>query len=342
MPLQTLPASASASSVASFTDAREWANDAGMDQQGTPIGLIGAGGSIPGTDRAAFRFSPAKQARLPIVVAVPHAGRVYSDDIRDRMRDPHNAQLRLEDRYIDLVGAELAQRTGAALLIADAPRALLDLNRSPEDVDWGMVKGVRGREPRHSLTNRRARSGLGLVPGRLPGSGEIWRKKLEPGELEQRIDAVHTPYHRVLANMLEALRDDWGAALLVDLHSMPPLRGQQFGDPPAEFVLGDRFGASCDHRIVAQSLNFLSATGRAVSHNRPYAGGYILDRHGAPRRNIHAMQIEVCRTTYLDARLDQPSARLPAITKLLSALIQNLGSMVADMGSQNLPRQAAE
>lgn len=306
------------------------------------IGLTETGGSIPSADCAAFRYSLANRAKFPIVVAVPHAGRIYPEHLRNMMRDADGAQLRLEDRFVDLIGCSVGQQSGAALLIADAPRAMIDLNRAPDDVDWGMVKGAQRREPRHSLTNRRARSGLGLVPRRLPGTGEIWRSSLEPGVLEARIEAIHTPYHRTLSQMLDRLRDDWGAALLIDLHSMPPLRGQQHGTPAAEFVVGDRFGASCDHRIVAKSLNILGGTGRAVAHNRPYAGGYILDRHGAPRRNIHAMQIEVCRATYLDARLDQPSARMPAISRLLAGLIQRLGPMVADMGSQNMPKQAAE
>jgi N-formylglutamate amidohydrolase len=258
------------------------------------------------------------------------------------LRQPERASLRLEDRHVDALALPAAEATQTSLLLADAPRAMIDLNRSADDIDWGMVRGPKPRMTRHSLANRRSRNGLGLVPRRLPGMGEIWRRALDRSELDSWIAGIYHPYHAALSHELERLRDRWGTALLIDLHSMPPLPKAHPHDQPAEFVIGDRFGASCEPGLVDLAIRYLANNGRRVAHNRPYAGGYVLDRYGQTARGIHAIQIEVCRSTYLDARLDQPSVRAGAIAKLLSGLIRTLGTEAALMGNSGVAAQAAE
>ena len=279
--------------------------------------------------------------QMPVLIAAPHGGRDYSEDVLDALRD-REATMRLEDRHVDTLAREVARLSDSALLVAKAPRAVVDLNRAPDDVDWSMVTGDKPRKQRHSLANRRARSGLGLVPRRLPGSGELWKGPISRDELDQRVEAVHRPYHQALGSTLETLRDHWGAALLIDLHSMPPLRRRFPGEAAPEFVIGDRFGASCDARLVAATLRHFGEAERPVAHNRPYSGGYVLDRHGAPRRGIHAIQIEVCRSSYLDSRLEHPCARLPAVARLLAELVRKLSAQVAEIGQGGQLPQAAE
>lgn len=306
-----------------------------------------SGGVVPGLDHApAFTLTTPPRLRLPVLVAVPHAGRAYPPAVTARMRDPALAQLRLEDRYADRLGVAIARETGAALLVAHAPRALLDLNRAEDDIDWDMVEG--GRPDDAALTmplhgsNARARSGLGLVPRRLPGSGEIWRGRLCPRELAARIEGIHRAYHLTLAAQLERIRAEWGVALLIDLHSMPPLRAAEGEGQAPVIVLGDRFGASCDNRLMSRALAHLEARGTHAAQNRPYSGGYVLDRHGAPQAGIHALQIEVCRASYLDRHLAEPAAGLPAIAAMLAALVRELGAEAALLGDADGMLQAAE
>jgi N-formylglutamate amidohydrolase len=298
-------------------------------------------GCIPGSDRPAFSLSLSDASPIPVLIAAPHGGRDYTDELRARMRDSAYSALRLEDRHVDALAGEISRQTGAALLIAHAPRAMIDLNRASDDMDWSMVADGAPSEVRNSAANRRSRSGLGLVPRRLPGLGEIWKKRLSRDELQARIDGVHAPYHATLAGALETLRDRWGAALLIDLHSMPPLKARHPGERPPEFVIGDRFGASCDARLVAAAFAWLREQGRSVAHNRPYAGGYVLDRHGAPARGIHAIQLEVCRSAYLDARLDAPSGRMAGMARLIAGLVRELAAEIADR-ARHRPPLAAE
>lgn len=248
-----------------------------------------------------------------------------------RMRDHEATSVRLEDRYVDALAVEVARLTGAPLLLAHAPRAVLDLNRDREDIDWSMVAGKSPKTPRNSQVNRRARSGLGLVPRRLPGFGEIWKDKLQRAEIDERIEGIHKPYHAALNRELETIRDEWGAALLIDLHSMPPLR-RGFGEDHApEFVIGDRFGASCDSSLASCAFRHFELHGRTAAHNRPYSGGFVLDHHSAPQRGLHAIQLEVCRASYLDSALDKPTADLSPMAQLIAGLVRELGAATASL-----------
>jgi N-formylglutamate amidohydrolase len=298
------------------------------------------GGTIPeSAGQPAFTLSLRQPAPVPILIAVPHAGRAYPEALAALMRNQAAASLRLEDRFADLVAEAVARETGASLLVAHAPRAMIDLNRAPDDVDWDMVTGGAPEPLIRLAAGRRARSGLGLVPRRLPGLGELWKRRMTSEELAARVEQVHVPYHAALAGGIEALRDRWGAALLIDLHSMPPLGPKRGADAAPDFVIGDRFGASCDGMLSAAAIDHFAQAGSRVAHNRPYAGGYVLDRHAAPARGLHALQIEICRSAYLDAHLQEPGAGLAAVARLMAGLVRRLAEELA--AGRSLP-QAAE
>ncbi|MCR2834551.1 N-formylglutamate amidohydrolase [Parerythrobacter lacustris] len=290
------------------------------------------GGNIPGTRKPAYSLTLSGELPVPVILAVPHAGRSYPDGLWKRMRRPEWSALRLEDRFVDRIAAEVARQTGAGLLVSHAPRALIDLNRATDDVDWTMVAEGAPSGSATPKPNQRARSGLGLVPRRLPGLGEIWSGPMSGSELDARIGQVHLPYHRALEGALESARDRWGAALLLDLHSMPPLKPAHPRDRVAEFVVGDRFGASADDRLVACTLRELAQNGAMVAHNRPYAGGYVLDRHANLRTGVHAIQIEICRSLYLSDDLLETTGGLGEVAATLSRLIRVLAGEVATFG----------
>ncbi len=291
-----------------------------------------AGGQIPGSSGAhAFAISGPMPSAIPVLIAVPHAGRAYPGSLLERMRNPGFAQLRLEDRYVDLLAEGVAKATGATLLVAHAPRAMIDLNRAADDIDWEMFGRGASSDVGSYTPGRRARSGLGLIPRRLPGIGELWKRRHDETELAARIGGIHEPYHCALAEALTGLRERWGAALLLDLHSMPPLtlRG---GQSAPEFVLGDRFGVTCHGSLVGSAFSYFAEMRRGAAHNRPYAGGYVLERHGAPVEGLHALQLEIDRSSYLDSRLAEPGRGFAAMAHLLTGLVRRLAAEVAALG----------
>jgi N-formylglutamate amidohydrolase len=292
------------------------------------------GGRIPGSAGVpAFMLSGPEPSAIPVLIAVPHAGRAYTPDLLRAMRSPASAALKLEDRYADRLAAAVAAATGAMLLIANAPRAMIDLNRAPDDVDWEMFTPPAEREVGSYTPSRRARSGLGLIPRRLPGIGELWKRRHDGSELAARIATIHEPYHDGLAGALEELRARWGAALLIDLHSMPPISlGAGLASPG--FVIGDRFGDSCHGSLVAAAFSWLGEQGCRAAHNRPYAGGYVLERHSSPSTGIHGLQIEIDRSRYLDAALAEPGRGFTEIVAVLTGLVRRLAGEVCSLGPE--------
>lgn len=292
---------------------------------------VQSGGRIPGAPgEPAFTLHAADASAIPVLIAAPHAGRIYPAPLLRDLRYPQSVVLRLEDRYVDRLARQVAEATGAALLVAHAPRAMVDLNRAPEDLDWDMfLKEARpaGGTP---MPGRRARGGLGLIPRRLPGLGELWRRRYGSQDLADRLCGIHEPYHAALAGALSSLRERWGAALLIDLHSMPPLPARE-GAATAQVVVGDRFGVSCHGSLVAATFAHLARCGREAAHNRPYAGGYVLERHAQPRHGIHAMQLEIDRSRYLDEALVEPGPGFDGIAQDLTGLVRRLAGLISEM-----------
>lgn len=303
--------------------------------------------ALPGCAGVPFVLTERRPSRVPVLICAPHGGRAYAPDLMASLREGERAALRLEDRLIDEVAMQVAANTGAALLVARAPRAMLDLNRAPDDVDWGMIPdagraqalaailSAGGHARPHAHPSQRVRAGLGLVPRRVPGLGELWRTPLLGAVLAQRIATLHRPYHACLSDQLALLRARWGAVLLIDLHSMPPLPCAD-GHLPVTCVLGDRFGASCGAALVAGAFSGMADSGWLVAHNRPYAGGYVLDRHADPREGIHALQLEIDRAAYLDSRLVEPGEGFAAVVGVLTRLVRDLACDVAAMGARTL------
>ncbi|MBC2651093.1 N-formylglutamate amidohydrolase [Novosphingobium flavum] len=304
---------------------------------------------IPGLAASpAFDLTLRHPSEIPVLIAVPHAGRSYPPALVERMRHPSLAALRLEDRQVDALARAVAAATGASLLVAHAPRAMIDLNRAADDIDWDMVTAT-GPSASLSATprpspSRRVRSGLGLVPRRLPGVGELWRRRIDADDLARRIAQVHEPYHAALAGELARLRSRWGVALLIDLHSMPPLEPAG-GQPGPTFVLGDRFGSTCSGALIASAFEWFGRAGAAAAHNRPYAGGYVLERHADPAQGLHGFQLEIDRARYLDSRLAELGPGFEPMVRLLTGLVTRLAEDVAALRGTDRTdrwREAAE
>lgn len=268
------------------------------------------------THEAFFRFGTVG-AHGPLLFAVPHAGRSYSQDDLARARVGQDVLMRLEDRFADLLINDLVKH-GYHAIIARQPRALIDLNRDEREVDLRGISGApwsfRGQ------SSAKLRGGLGLIPERLASVGDLWKSPLPYEALCRRIDRIHRPYHDAIAAALAATHGRYGCALLIDVHSMPPLRETGTGRPTPRVVIGDRFGSSATARLTDLCADFIARCNIAVAINTPYSGNHILERHGQPDRGIHAIQIEFDRALYLDERLIEPGPGLTELQQLLGDL----------------------
>ena len=254
---------------------------------------------------------------LPVLLSVPHSGRDYPDWLIAMASGGRRALAGLEDPMVDrLVWRAVDQ--GTAAVIARAPRAAIDCNRSEDDIDPSVIEGG-GR----SRVSARARGGLGIVPGRTQSHGYLWRRSIGSTQLEQRLEQAHRPYHRAIEQQLEALVARFGCALLLDCHSMPPPAP---GVPP--IVFGDCHGLSAAPWVSAEAVRLARAAGYYAALNEPFAGGHIVERHGAPQRGIHALQLEIDRRSYLNERLDLPGPGFDSIAGLIESLAVGLGDLL--------------
>jgi N-formylglutamate amidohydrolase len=252
------------------------------------------------------------------LIAVPHAGRDYPAAMVASVRLPFDRLRSLEDRYADRL-ADAAIDSGFRAIVAQTPRAWIDLNRAETEYDPGFVGAPEGLR---AATSRKVAAGLGIIPRRVSHGGDIWRSPIAREDFVARLDGVHRPYHAAIAAELGALRDRFGCAILVDLHSMPPLPGH--GGTNARIVIGDLFGRSAERWVADCVAAAADRAGFRWAINAPYAGGHSIARHRAPADSINAVQIEVCRSLYLDATRTECGPGLNKTTRFIADLAESL------------------
>ena len=265
----------------------------------------------------------------PVIISVPHAGRDYPLTLRAALRGPVGSLRGLEDRYVDAVA--VAARGKETLIVQHHARAWIDLNRAEDERDPIVDEGADAA----SVSSAKVANGLGLVPRRAGNTADLWRRKWSDEEVRARILGDHRPYHAAIAAALAAARRHWGTAVLLDLHSMPPLGGTGRG---VRVVLGDRWGRASSPRFVARAEAVAAASHFPVRLNTPYAGGHILDRHGRPGSHVHALQLELDRSLYLDHALDRPGSGLQRtadmVRQMLAALADEALGQTAQLAAE--------
>lgn len=244
-----------------------------------------------------FEILEPAEWRGPIVFNSPHSGRVYPPAFLSIARLERTTLRRSEDCFVDDLFAGVVAR-GHPLMKAHFPRCYVDVNREPYELDPRMFEG---RLPSFANTrSMRVAGGLGTVARIVGEAQEIYDARLPVGEALRRIEGLYKPYHRALRRLMTRVHRDFGAAVLVDCHSMPSATGSKDDRPRADLVLGDRYGTSCVGILADAAETALRELGYTVNRNKPYAGGFITEHYGNPGAGLHSLQIEVNRALYLD------------------------------------------
>lgn len=285
----------------------------------------------------AFEVLEPRVQSLPIVLDSPHSGCVYPRRFLSMSRLDAMALRRSEDAFVDELVLGAVER-GAPLLRAHFPRAYLDLNREPYELDQRMFED---RLPLFANTRSpRVAGGLGTIARVVSEAQEIYARRLPVAEALGRIERFYQPYHGLLRRLVARTRQGFGHAILLDCHSMPSTGAARDDRMRSDIVLGDRFGASAAPAITAAIELFLRARGYAVVRNRPYAGGYITEHYGAPGSGVHAVQIEINRALYMDETRMERLPRFGMIARDLADLVSAIGDSTGRLVAT--PRCAAE
>ncbi|MFQ6551204.1 N-formylglutamate amidohydrolase [Aestuariibius insulae] len=256
-----------------------------------------------------------------VVFSSPHSGRCYPSDFIEQSLLNEQEIRSSEDAFIDTLFAR-APAQGAPLITARMPRAFVDLNRAPDELDPALIGGVR-----KSGHNPRIASGLGVVPRVVANGRAIYRGKISLDEAKARVDQVWHPYHDGLQTLIDESRSLFGHAILIDCHSMPHEAidcVSQPGFPRPDVVLGDRFGASAGQNIIDRIEAVFTNAGLRVVRNMPFAGAYIVQQYGRPSRAQHAVQIEIDRALYMDEARIVPNENFAGFQKLIDEVIVDI------------------
>jgi N-formylglutamate amidohydrolase len=265
---------------------------------------------------------PAKPA-TPLVINSPHSGRLYLKRFLERSRLDSLTLRRSEDAFVDELLAPCVA-LGAPLMTANFPRAYLDVNREPYELDPLMFDG---RLPSFANTRSlRVAGGLGTIPRVVGESQEIYSESIPVAEAMERIAKLYAPYHRALRGLIEKAAANFGVAVLVDCHSMPSSVAESAAP---DFVVGDRYGASAGLWVVEAIEHALRQCGYSVRRNKPYAGGFITEHYGAPASRRHAVQIEINRALYMDERTVTKSERWSELAANLFVVLETLVLRIA-------------
>lgn len=270
------------------------------------------------------------------VFATPHSGRDYPEEFVAQSPLERQVLRSSEDAFVDLLFA-VAPEHGAPLLAARAPRAWVDLNRAPDELDPALIEGV----ARGSL-NPRVTSGLGVIPRVVAGGKLIHRGRITLAEAEARLNIGWHPYHAALQDQLRQSRLTFGAVLLIDCHSMPHeaiATHAGAGRAIPEVVLGDRHGAACAPQVMTGVETAFKRAGFRVVRNAPFAGAYVTQAYGRPLMDQHAVQVEIDRSLYMDEARIQPAPGFEAVRRRLAAVVADLADLGRRMGR---PALAAE
>ena len=257
----------------------------------------------------------------PTVFSSPHSGRVYPDRLRNLSRLDDLTLRASEDAFVDDL-FRVAPDFGAPLVAAQFPRAFTDANRAEDELDPALIARFISRRPR----TLRVSAGLGVVPRIVAEGVPIYNGKLKMAEVESRINCCYRPYHSHLNACLDRARSLFGMSLLIDCHSMPSESANRHCRR-ADIIIGDCYGASADGDLSDAVYALFKSAGFRVARNAPFAGGYITQKYGSPKRSRHAIQVEIDRSLYLDQKRMEPNVNYAAFKRVLRPIIAELAAL---------------
>lgn len=287
----------------------------------------------------AFDIAAPPVQMQPYVFSSPHSGCCYPEAFLKSSRlDPHRIRLS-EDAFVDELFRQVVA-LGAPLVSANFPRAFVDVNREPYELDPRMFSSR--LPPFANARTTRVVNGLGTIPRIISESEEIYSGPIPVDEALARIETLYRPYHAALRRLLAETHVRFGRAVLIDCHSMPSTLRVREPRQRIDLVLGDRHGTAAERALTESAAALLADLGYRVAINKPYAGGFITEHYGRPARGLHAIQIEVNRALYMDEKRLVPHAGMANLKADLGLFAERLFELSWDIVCPGANQLAAE
>jgi N-formylglutamate deformylase len=232
-----------------------------------------------------FLIEPAGE-KVPVILSSPHSGVEFPDELKTHFRAELMAQPDDTDWFVhDLYN--FAPALGITVIHARYSRWVIDLNRTPESVPLYTDGRI--------ITE--------LVPKTDFLGNEIYVDKAhlpDDAETERRKTNYYRPYYEKIESLLAERMAEFGRVLLWDAHSIRRFVRTIQNEPFPDLILGDNDEKSADKEIIEIALNGLKQGKFGVNHNSPFKGGNITRHFGKPDARVHALQLEMAKTNYMD------------------------------------------
>lgn len=255
-----------------------------------------------------------ERGNSPLILAFPHTGTQVPDDIWNRLNDT-GKRLADTDWHVYRLYNGLAD--DITTIHTDIHRYVLDVNRPP---------GGQSLYPGQATTD--------LCPLTDFDGRPIWREGQAPDtdEVEARRAAFHAPYHAKLSTEIERIRSRHGFAILYDCHSIRSEIPHLFRGILPDFNIGTNHSTSCDPSVEKTVDEICrAAPGFSTVLNGRFRGGWTTRHHGRPTDGVHAIQMELAQSTYMQEaenwdwiadRADRLRGHLSMILNALLALAE--------------------
>ena len=288
-----------------------WGDSVSQSPPGSgPAGLFGYSARMMNPPPPICSLS---RGHRPLLVSVPHAGRYLPGDIASRLVAAPD-ELPDTDHFVDQIYA-FVRDMGASLLVAHWSRWVVDLNRPADDTPLYAGQAT-----------------TGLVPQARFDGAPIWQSGGEPdaAEVRRRKTLGWAPYHEALEAELQRLKAIHGHVVLWDGHSILSRVPRLFDGTLPDLNLGTNNGASCApalRQLVAERLAGLSPWSSVVDGR--FRGGHITRHYGRPDDAVHALQLELAQSTYMDEAAETPVWDPVRARPLMEALAPILDEVAA-------------
>ena len=250
-----------------------------------------------------------KAQPVPIILSSPHSGTYFPPELRSQFHPEFVSNPDDTDWFIDKLYS-FASDLGITIISANYNRWVVDLNRDPES---------------KPLYND-GRVITGLVSTTNFNGDELYKSKTPTqDDINYRIENYYKPYHLKVEELLQDTKKEFGKALLFDAHSIrkhvPGIQDTPFPD----LILGDNDETSASKQIIDTAYNALKCANLNLEHNHPFKGGQITRSFGRPDENIHALQLEMAKTNYMnDAETEYNAERASKMQETLKAMFHDL------------------
>jgi N-formylglutamate deformylase len=246
------------------------------------------------------------QGRSPILVSMPHVGTDIPDDVAARMTPEALVRQDTDWHLVQLY--DFLQDIGASVISARWSRYAIDLNRPPENTN--LYPGM---------------DTTGLCPLDTFHREPIYQDGFVPSEADvrDRLERYWRPYHTQLRTELDRIKAQYGKAVLWDAHSIASVVPRFFEGKLPDLNFGTAEGASCDRELQDMVVETARSHGKySIAVNGRFKGGHITRHYGQPKAGVHAIQLEMCQSVYMNE--DAPFDYRPDLAAGVKDLLENM------------------